>query len=87
MKEKTKELYSEPSFTKHSWMPVLLKLQAKRIWSFSKMLFDGLLKLPGLLLLGLLMSVILLTLTIVKFVILLVDSSVNLKKLILNERD
>ena len=86
MKEKTKELYSEPSSIKHCWMLVLPKLLVKKIWSFSKMLCDGLLKLPGLLLLGLLMFAILLILIIVKSVTLLVDSSVNLRRLILNEK-
>ena len=86
MKEKTKELYSELSSTKHCWMLVLPKSLAKKTWSFSKMLYDGSLKLLGLLLLGLLMSVILLILIIVKCVTLLVDSSVSLKRLILNEK-
>lgn len=67
-----KEHYSEPSSTKLYLMPVMkMKTYLKNLFKLGKMLYDGLVKVLALLLLGLLMSVILLALIISKFVLLL----------------
>ena len=65
-----KEHYSEPSSTKQYLIPVM-KTFLKNLFKLGKMLYDGLVKVLALLLLGLLMSVILLALIISKFVLLL----------------